>query len=141
MTEADNAIVDRIGQSFERQSIMRMLGATLGRVEAGEVEIALPFRTELAQQHGYVHAGVIATIADSACGYACLTLMPPETEVLSIEFKINMLAPATGDLVARAKALRSGKTISVARADVFSLQDGKEKLVAAMQGTMMRADR
>jgi uncharacterized protein (TIGR00369 family) len=117
---------------------MRTIGAALEEVAAGRVAIRLPFREDLTQQHGFLHAGTIAAIADSACGYAALTLMPSEAAVLSIEFKVNMLAPAKGEsIVARAQVIRSGRTIVVCRADVYSLNAGEEKLVAAMQGTMM----
>ena len=95
-------------------------------------------RPDLAQQHGYVHAGVIATIADSACGYAALTVMPDDAGVLSIEFKINMLAPADGTrLIARGKVIRPGRNIVVCGANVHAERDGREKLVATMLGTIM----
>jgi uncharacterized protein (TIGR00369 family) len=117
---------------------MRTIGAEIEEVAAGRVAIRLPFREDLTQQHGFLHAGTIAAIADSACGYAALTLMPSDAAVLSIEFKVNMLAPAKGEsIVARAQVIRSGRTIVVCRADVYSLNAGEEKLVAAMQGTMM----
>src|SRR5690349_23737575 len=95
-TPPDPAYADRVRASFARQQIMHLIGATLTRVEPGAVEIHLPFRADLSQQHGFVHAGVITTIVDSACGYAALTLVPPATGVLSIEFKANFLAPARG---------------------------------------------
>ena len=117
---------------------MQSIGAQLEEVVAGRVSIRLPFRDDLTQQHGFLHAGTIAAVADSACGYAALTLMPPEAAVLSIEFKVNMLAPAKGEsIVARAEVIRPGRNIMVCRADVHALFEGKEKLVAAMQGTMM----
>lgn len=117
---------------------MSTLGATLERVEAGAVDIALPWDARLTQQHGFVHAGALATIADSACGYAALSVMPADAAVLSVEFKINMLSPAEGPLlVARGRVLKPGRTIVVCRADVLSVRDGAEKLVATMQGTMM----
>jgi uncharacterized protein (TIGR00369 family) len=119
---------------------MRSFGARLERVAPGEVHIRLPIREDLTQQNGFLHAGAIATIADSACGYAALSLMPAEADVLSIEFKVNMLAPATGDaIVARGNVIRAGTTIMVCRADVYSITGSGEKLVAAMQGTMMVA--
>jgi uncharacterized protein (TIGR00369 family) len=129
---------DRVRRSFDKQLIMRTIGATLERVAHGEVHIALPVRADLTQQHGYVHAGVLATIADSACGYAALTMMPEDAAVLSIEFKINMLAPAQGTrLIARGQVIRPGRTIVVCRADVHAEGEGAEKLVATMTGTMM----
>jgi uncharacterized protein (TIGR00369 family) len=128
----------RVRASFAKQRLMRTMGAELEDVAAGRVAIRLPFREDLTQQHGFLHAGTIAAIADSACGYAALTLMPSDAAVLSIEFKVNMLAPAKGEsIVARAQVIRSGRTIVVCRADVYSLAAGEEKLVAAMQGTMM----
>ena len=117
---------------------MRTIGATLEHVAEGAVHIALPVRADLTQQHGYVHAGIIATIADSACGYAALSVMPEDAAVLSIEFKINMLAPAEGTrLIARGQVIKPGRTIVVCNAEVFAERDGAEKLVATMTGTMM----
>jgi uncharacterized protein (TIGR00369 family) len=128
----------RVRASFGRQRLMATLGATLEKVEPGAVAIRLPFRDDLTQQHGFLHAGAIASVADSACGYAALSMMPADAGVLSIEFKINMLSPAKGDaIVARGEVIRAGKRIMVCRADVYSRQSGDEKLVAAMQGTMM----
>jgi len=128
----------RVRASFGKQKLMTTIGATLEKVDPGAVTIRLPFRDDLTQQHGFIHAGAIASVADSACGYAALSLMPPDAEVLSIEFKINMLSPAKGDaLVARGEVIRAGKRIMVCRADVFSIAGNEEKLVAAMQGTMM----
>jgi uncharacterized protein (TIGR00369 family) len=102
------------------------------------VDINLEIADEFTQQNGFVHAGIVATIADSACGYAALSLMAPGKDVVSVEFKLNLLAPSVGDrLVARARVLRSGKTISVCRADVSALRNGEERLVATMLGTMM----
>jgi uncharacterized protein (TIGR00369 family) len=132
MTDPDFA--SRVRASFDKQRFMSTIGATLERVALGEVDIALQFDEQITQQHGFVHAGALATVADSACGYAALTMMSADAAVMSVEFKINMLAPAEGPrLVARGKVVRSGKTITVCRADVFS----GEKLVATMQGTMM----
>jgi uncharacterized protein (TIGR00369 family) len=131
----------RVRASFDKQSLMATLGATLESVSAGAVAIRLPFRDDLTQQHGFLHAGAIASVADSACGYAALSLMPADAGVLSIEFKINMLSPATGDaLVARGEVIRAGRSIMVCRADVFSITGSDEKLVAAMQATMMVAE-
>lgn len=131
-------MADRVRRSFDKQQVMRTIGATLESVTEGEVQIALAVRADLTQQHGYVHAGIIATIADSACGYAALSVMPEEAAVLSIEFKINMLAPAEGTrLIARARVIRPGRTIVVCRADVHAEREGAETLVATMTGTMM----
>ena len=125
---------------FAKQRIMSTIGAQVVTVEPGRVTLRLAFREDLTQQHGFLHAGVIAALADSACGYAALTLMPADAAVLSVEFKVNMLAPAKGDaMVARADVIRTGKTIMVCRADVVMINGKEEKLVAAMQGTMMVA--
>jgi uncharacterized protein (TIGR00369 family) len=131
--------VEEIKDSFAKQTIMGLIGGELTRVEPGVVEISLTYRTDLTQQHGYVHAGIITTIADSACGYAAYSLMPPNSDVLAVEFKVNLLRPAKGDsFVARAEVIKSGRTLTVVRADVHALSSGdKRELVAIMQGTMM----
>ena len=142
--EASNStFVEEIKESFARQTIMALIGGELTRVEPGVVEITLPYRADLTQQHGYVHAGIITTIADSACGYAAYTLMPPGSDVLAVEFKVNLLRPAKGEtFVARAEVVKSGRTLTVVRADVHALNDGDTReLVAIMQGTMMRLER
>ena len=121
---------------------MDLIGAELTRVEPGVIEITLPYRTDLTQQHGYVHAGVITTIADSACGYAAYTLMPSGSDVLAVEFKVNLMRPAKGEtFVARAEVIKSGRTLTVVRADVHALTDEQRELVAIMQATMMRLER
>jgi uncharacterized protein (TIGR00369 family) len=126
----------RVRDSFVRQRFMATLGATLDVVRAGEVHIAFAHREELTQQHGYLHAGVLASVADSACGYAALSLMEPGTGVLSIEFKINMLAPAMGArFLAIGRVVRSGRTITVCAGEVRA-EDGTSP-VAMMQATMM----
>jgi len=131
----------RVRASFAAQRFMATIGATLESVSAGVVSIRLPFREDLTQQDGFFHAGVLASVADSACGYAAFSLMPATARVLSVEFKINMLSPAKGDaVVARAEVIRAGNTIMVCRADVFSVAGATEKLVSAMQATMFVAD-
>jgi uncharacterized protein (TIGR00369 family) len=128
----------RVRASFDKQRLMRTIGAVVEEVAPGRVTLRLPFRDDLTQQHGFLHAGTIAALADSACGYAALSLMPADAAVLSIEFKVNMLAPAKGDaIVARGEVIRAGRTIMACRADDVSIQGADEKLVAAMQGTMM----
>jgi uncharacterized protein (TIGR00369 family) len=128
----------RVRDSFARQPMMRLLGAELTTVLPGEIEIILPFRADLTQQHGYVHAAAVAAIADSACGYAALTLMEPTQEVLSVEFKVNLLAPAVGEqFVAAGRVLRSGRTLTVCAADVHAERGGSRKLIAIMQATMI----
>lgn len=131
----------RILETFSRQGLLRSMGAALTRVAPGSVEIQLRFHEGITQQHGFAHAGAIAAIADSACGYAALTQMPADAAVLTVEFKVNLLAPAAGRLfVARARVLRSGRTLSVAAADVLALADDGDpgKLVATMLGTLIR---
>ncbi|HST06028.1 MAG TPA: PaaI family thioesterase [Chloroflexia bacterium] len=140
MTQDEN-VATRVRASFEKQKIMGLLGATLASVEQGQVEITLPFREELTQQHGFLHAGVVTTILDSACGYAALSVMPEGAGVLSIEFKTNLLAPAIGNtFIARGQVVRAGRTIVVCSGDVVALQNGKgeeEKSVATMLATML----
>ncbi|HSE32010.1 MAG TPA: PaaI family thioesterase [Pyrinomonadaceae bacterium] len=132
------SFVEEIQQSFARQSVMKLIGAELGEIEPGLVEITLPYRDDLAQQHGYLHAGIVTTIADSACGYAALSLMPVGSEVLSVEFKVNLLRPARGShFLARGEVVKSGRTLTVVRGDVFGFSGDKKELIATMQGTMM----
>ena len=117
---------------------MSLIGAKLMRIEPGIIEITLPYRADLTQQHGYLHAGIVTTIADSACGYAAYSLMPPNSEVLSVEFKVNLLRPAKGEMfTALAEVVKSGKTLTVVRADVFGIEGDRRELVATMLGTMM----
>ncbi|HEY6119303.1 MAG TPA: PaaI family thioesterase [Pyrinomonadaceae bacterium] len=136
---ANPDFAEEVRLSFARQAIMQSIGAELGRIEPGFVEIRLPYRSDLTQQHRYLHAGIVTTIADSACGYAAFSLMPKNSEVLSVEFKVNLLRPAKGDLfLAQATVIKAGKTLTVVRADVFSVaQDSKKQLVATMMGTMI----
>ena len=133
------AFAEEIKASFAKQTIMGLIGAELSRVEPGIIEITLPYRGDLAQQHGHLHAGIVTTIADSACGYAAYSLMPPKSEVLSVEFKVNLMRPAKGEMfVAVAEVVKSGRTLTVVRADVFGVDhSGKRELVATMLGTMM----
>lgn len=118
---------------------MGLIGAELARVEPGIVEISLPYRADLVQQHGYLHAGIVTTIADSACGYAAYSLMPAGSEVLSVEFKVNLLRPAKGETFsATAEVVKAGKTLTVVRADVFGVDHaGERELIATMLGTMI----
>lgn len=130
-----------VRSSFAAQGLMQHLGARLTRVEPGAVEITVGFRPELTQQHGFFHAGVTTSIVDSACGYSALTLMAPGSEVLSVEFKINLVAPAQGDtLVARGRVIRSGRTITVCQGEVYGVTDGHEVHCATLMATMMRVD-
>jgi uncharacterized protein (TIGR00369 family) len=134
----DPAFESRVRESFARQRLLVTLGATLERVAPGEVDIRLPFRPALSQQHGFLHAGAITSIVDTACGYAALTLMPPGAAVLSVEFKVNLLAPGKGDsFLARGRVLKAGRTISVCTGEVHASGGGAERLVASMTATMM----
>ncbi len=129
---------DRVRESFARQRFMTTLGASLSLVEPGAVDIELPFDASLTQQHGFLHAGVVAAIADSACGYAALTLMDADAAVLSVEVKLNLLEPAAGErFAARGRVVRAGRTLTVCRADVFGLDGDDDRHVATMLATMM----
>jgi uncharacterized protein (TIGR00369 family) len=131
----------RISASFERQGLMGHLGARLTHIGPGRVHIALPSRPEVTQQHGYFHAGATSAIADSAGGYAAFTLFPEHTEVLTVEYKINLLAPAVGDhLEAVGTVVKSGRTLTVCALEVFAAQDQKRSLVAAGQQTLIRVN-
>jgi uncharacterized protein (TIGR00369 family) len=128
----------RVRRSFAAQRVMETIGARLARVAPGEVDIELPFRDDLTQQTGFLHAGIVSTILDSACGYAAFTLMPGDAQVLSIEFKVNLLAPAVGErVIARGRVVRAGRTISVCTADAFAVRDGAERHVSTMTATIM----
>lgn len=128
----------RVRSSFARQTLMQTIGARMTWVAAGEVEIELAYRDDLAQQHGYLHAGVITAIVDSACGYAAMTLTRAGEDILTIEYKANFVAPAAGEkMIARSRVLRAGRKVTVCAGDVFALRDGEEKLVATMLATMM----
>ncbi len=133
----DSAFEVRVRSSFAKQGLMSTIGARVTHVAPGEVDVELPFRDDLSQQHGFLHAGVVAAIVDSACGYAALTLMPPDAAVLTSEYKINLLSPAAGDIIARGRVLKAGRMLIVTRGDAFALKDGEQKLVATMLATMM----
>jgi uncharacterized protein (TIGR00369 family) len=135
----NQSFAEEVADSFSKQKIMKLIGATLTRVEPGIVEINLPYRTDLTQQHGYLHAGIVTTIADSSCGYAAYSLMPPNSQVLSVEFKVNLLRPAKGEeFLASAEVIKAGKTLTVVRADVFGVTGtGQRELVATMLATIM----
>jgi uncharacterized protein (TIGR00369 family) len=131
-------IAARVRDSFARQTIMTTLGAEIAAVRAGEVEIVLPFSDRILQQHEFIHAGAVATIADSACGYAALTVMPRDAAVLTTEFKINLLAPAKGErLRAIGRVVRSGKKLVITLGEVFAEDGGGRKQVALITATMM----
>ena len=124
--------------SFARQGVMGLIGARLVHVAAGEVDIELPFRNDLTQQHGFLHAGIVTTVVDTACGFAAFTLMPAGAAVLTIEFKMNLLSPAQGELlVAKGRVLRAGRNVTVCQGDAWMRTAGGEKQVATMLATMM----
>ena len=128
----------RVRESFARQRAMETFGARLLRVAPGEVEIGVDFDEAFTQQHGYLHGGLVTAMVDTACGYAALSLSEPGAEVLSVEFKLNLLAPAAGEqFVARARVVRAGRNLTVCAGDLYALKDGGEKLVATMLATMM----
>ena len=136
--EEVNDFGQRVRDSFSRQAFMSTLGAELVAVRQGFVEIRVPFSSRLTQQNDFLHAGVIASILDSACGYAAYSMMSDEFDVLTAEYKVNFMAPAAGDsFIARAQVKRAGKTLTVSSADAFAVAEGREKLVATMLATVI----
>ena len=134
----DPGFESRVKASFARQDFMRLIGAELVRIVPGRCEIRLPYRRELAQQHGYFHGGVTGAIADTAAGYAAYSLMPADATILTIEYKINLLAPAEGEeLIARARVKRSGRTVTVVGGEVVAQRDDGESQIAEMLATML----
>ena len=128
----------RVRESFARQALMRTIGAELARVEPGRVEIALPYRPDLTQQHGYLHAGITSAIADSAGGYAGYSLFPAESSVLTVEFKINLLAPAAGErFVALGEVVKPGRTLTIFRLEVSAIKGERRTLIALGQQTLI----
>ena len=135
---SDRPFDERVRASFERQHAMQLIRATLPVVEHGRTEIHLPHWQGIEQQHGFVHGGVVGMIADSAAGYAAMTVVSPTASVLTVEYKMNLLAPADGEqLIARGQVIRPGRTLIVTKAEVFALKDGLESLCALMQQTIM----
>jgi uncharacterized protein (TIGR00369 family) len=128
----------RVRASFERQQAMKTIGASVAQVEPGRVVIELPYSAALTQQHGFMHAGMIATALDSACGYAAFSLMPAEAGVLTIEYKINLVAPGRGQLFRmEGLVVKPGRTISVVEGRAYAIDEGQEKLIATMTATEM----
>ena len=134
MNAADPNFASRVRESFARQKAMALIGASLRKVDAGAVEIALPWRDDLTQQKGFVHGGILGMIADTACGYAAFSLMPAGGSLVTVEYKMNILKPGRGSLVARGQVIRPGRTLTVARAEVYA-DDGAH--VATMLQTLM----
>lgn len=134
----DAQFEQRVRESFERQGVMRLIGGQLGRVEPGRVDIELAFRDDLSQQHGFFHAGITSTIADSAGGYAAYTLFPADSSVLTVEFKINLIAPAQGEkLIATGRVKKAGRTLTICEFEVSVLRDGRSKTCALGLQTLM----
>jgi uncharacterized protein (TIGR00369 family) len=134
----DEGYAERVRQSFAAQQAMTLIGAEISVVEPGYVEIHLPFKPEITQQHGYIHGGVVGMIADSAAGYAANTLTPSDASVLTVEYKLNLLAPADGErLVARGEVVKPGRTLLITRAEVFAIKHEQWTLCAVMQQTIM----
>ncbi len=134
----DPNFAERVRGSFDRQKVMAFIGAELTHLAPGRCEIRLPHKPELTQQHGYFHGGIVGTIGDSAAGYAAYTLMPHDSSVLTIEYKMNLLAPGAGDaLIARGEVVRAGRTLVVARADVFAVRNDVETLCASLLQTLL----
>jgi uncharacterized protein (TIGR00369 family) len=132
------SVEEKVRESFKRQTFMATLGAEISSVLPGAVEIRMPFHKSLVQQNGYMHAGAITSILDSACGYAALSVAPENCDVLSVEFKVNLLAPGLGEyFVARSQVKRAGRTLTVCTADGFAIESEQEKLVATMQATII----
>jgi len=128
----------RVRTSFARQTAMATLGIEISDLKVGEIELRMPYAAAYTQQHGFMHAGIITTALDTACGYAAFSLMPGDAAVLTVEFKTNLLAPAQGDyFLFRARVLKPGRTVTVCDAQAFGVEKGKEKLVATMTGTLM----
>jgi uncharacterized protein (TIGR00369 family) len=129
---------ERVRASFARQRVMATLGIEMIHLEPGEIHLSMPPDPAFTQQHGFMHAGIITTALDSACGYAAFTLMPAEAAVLTVEFKTNLLAPAKGDrFVFRAHVIKPGRTLTICEARALALEGSKEKLIATMTGTLM----
>lgn len=139
MADVDAVMVERVRASFARQGAMSTLGAELAEVAAGRVAITVRVEPRLSQQHGFLHAGVVVAALDSACGYAALTLMPEDAEVLTVELKVNLLAPASGDrIVAEGEVVRAGGTLTVCHGDAYAEQGDDRTHVATMLATMVR---
>jgi uncharacterized protein (TIGR00369 family) len=145
ITRKSGAILEafekKVRDSFALQSFMTTIGAKMSSVDRGSVEIRFPFSAGLTQQNGFVHAGAVASIMDSACGYAAMSVAAEEADVLSVEFKVNLMAPAVGEsFIARAAVKRAGKRLSICTADAFAVNQDQEKLIATMLATMMNIE-
>jgi uncharacterized protein (TIGR00369 family) len=138
LVETSDTADARVRASFAKQTVMATLGASVSSVRRGEVEIVLPFSGKILQQHGFIHAGALATIADSACGYAALSVMPDDAAVLTTEFKIHLLSPAKGERVrAVGRVVRAGRKLVITMGEVFADEGGASKQVALITASMM----
>ncbi len=134
----DPNFAERVRSSFARQQAMQTLGIEIARLDPGEIELAMPYNSAYTQQHGFMHAGIMTTALDSACGYAAFSLMPADAAVLTVEFKTNLIAPAKGERFAfRAQVVKAGRTLTFCDARAFAIDHGEERLVATMTGTLM----
>jgi uncharacterized protein (TIGR00369 family) len=128
----------RVRDSFLRQGVMKTLDVEIVGLRPGEIDLAMPYASAFTQQHGFLHAGIVATVLDSACGYAAFSLMPADASILTIEFKTNLLAPARGArFLFKGKVVKPGRTITVCEGNAFAIDGGEEKLIATMTGTLM----
>jgi uncharacterized protein (TIGR00369 family) len=128
----------RVRDSFSRQRAMATIGAHLLEVKVGEVAIGLPYREDLTQQHGFIHGGIVGIIADNACGYSAFTLLPPDSTIVTVEYKLNLLSPAEGErLIARGRVVKSGRTLVIAEARVAAVRQGRESEIAVCLATLM----
>jgi uncharacterized protein (TIGR00369 family) len=137
-TPKDPDYITRIQESFARQKFMELINARLGAVSPGFCEVIVPYNTNITQQHSFFHAGIVGTVADNAAGYAAFSLMEKNSSILTVEFKLNLIAPADGELlIGRSNVLKYGKTLTICRSDVFIVKNGSEKLCAASQSTLI----
>ena len=137
-TFSDPNFESRVRENFARQGMLTMLGGSIGLVRPGEVHLLAPFDARFTQQDGFLHAGIVTTLMDSTCGYAAFSLMPADSRVLSVEFKVNLLSPARGERFrAEGRVIKHGRTLTVCEGKLFSISDGEETLCAIMQATMI----
>ncbi len=137
-TPTDFDFEPRVRASFRAQKLMSTIGAELTRLEAGEAEIVLPYREDLTQQHGYMHAGIVTAIVDNACGFAAYSLMPAESDLLTVEYKVNFVAPAKGErFIATGRVIKPGRTLHVCMGEVVAVEGEKRMTVSVIQATMM----
>ncbi|MDY8137428.1 PaaI family thioesterase [Aquimarina sp. 2201CG5-10] len=128
----------KVSESFHRQKFMKLINAQLVDVKPGYCEIHIPYDANLTQQHGFFHAGIISTIADNTAGYAGFSLMEENSSILTVEFKLNLISPGKGDLlIGKSNVLKNGKTLTICRSEVYVVKEGKEKLCAAAQSTLI----